>query len=103
MFRSHAAAHLHALPPRWRSRGAAGVEALAAAIANAPENAVYGLLAYAPLGVVYGPEKMALALLGTVIANAVATTLGAGRLVSGQARIAVAAHGPAWSARCRAP
>ena len=56
---------------------------LSAALAQAPESAAYGLLALAPLGLAFGPQAMALALLGAVVANIVAGVLGAGRLVSG--------------------
>jgi len=41
-------------------------------------------MALAPLGPAIGPAAMAMALLGTVVANLVASTVGAGRLVSGQ-------------------
>ena len=71
-------------PGPWKSRLAAAVASLSNALAHAPENAAYGLLAFAPLGPAFGPTAMALALLGTVIANVVASTLGGGRLVSGQ-------------------
>jgi SulP family sulfate permease len=57
---------------------------LADAVAHAPENAAYGLLAFAALGADFGPIAMGLALIGTVVSNAVASMLGAGRLVSGQ-------------------
>ncbi|MES2099740.1 MAG: SulP family inorganic anion transporter [Pseudomonadota bacterium] len=53
------------------------------AVAHAPETAAYGLLAFAPLGVAFAPVAMGLALLGSVVANVVASALGAGRLVSG--------------------
>jgi SulP family sulfate permease len=53
------------------------------AVAHAPETAAYGLLAFAPLGMAFAPVAMGLALLGSVVANAVAGALGAGRLVSG--------------------
>lgn len=56
---------------------------LAAVLSHAPENAAYGLMAFAPLGAAFGPVAMALALLGAVAANAVATLVGGGRLVGG--------------------
>ncbi|WP_162247053.1 SLC26A/SulP transporter family protein [Rhizobacter sp. Root404] len=56
---------------------------LSNAVAHAPETAAYGLLAFAPLGVAFAPVAMGLALLGSVVANVVASALGAGRLVSG--------------------
>ena len=64
----------------WASSAAATVSA---ALANVPENAAYGLMAMAPLGLAFGPTAMALAILGAVIANTVAHSLGAGRLASG--------------------
>lgn len=57
---------------------------MSTALAHAPENAAYGLIALAPLGLAFGPAAMALALLGTVVANIVASLAGAGRLVCGQ-------------------
>jgi SulP family sulfate permease len=57
---------------------------MSTALAHAPENAAYGLIALAPLGLAFGPTAMALALLGTVVANIVASVGGAGRLVGGQ-------------------
>ncbi|MBC7733235.1 MAG: SLC26A/SulP transporter family protein [Bacteriovorax sp.] len=69
---------------RWPARLAAGIPSLSTALAHAPENAAYGLLAFAPLGVAFAPAAMALALLGAVFANAIASAFGAGRLVSGQ-------------------
>jgi sulfate permease, SulP family len=48
-----------------------------------PENPAYGLIAMAPLGAAFGPEAMALAILGAVVANAVASVSGAGRLAVG--------------------
>lgn len=57
---------------------------MSTALAHAPENAAHGLIALAPLGLAFGPTGMALALLGTVVANIVASVGGAGRLVSGQ-------------------
>lgn len=67
----------------WRAHLSATWTASAAALANAPENAAYGLLAMAPLGAAFGPQAMMLALIGAVVANLVANLLGAGRLVSG--------------------
>ena len=78
---------------------------LAAALAHAPENAAYGLMAFAPLGAAFGPVAMSLALLGAAVANLVATVCGAGRLVGGpRASLAlltaglVAALVPLWPA-----
>jgi SulP family sulfate permease len=56
---------------------------LAAVLTHAPENAAYGLMAFAPLGVAFGPMAMSLALLAAVAANAVASVLGGGHLVGG--------------------
>ncbi|MEC5399942.1 SLC26A/SulP transporter family protein [Uliginosibacterium sp. H1] len=67
----------------WRSRLAVGVSAVSNAFEHAPENMAYGLLAFAALDPAFGPTAMAMVLLGTVIANVIASTLGSGRLVSG--------------------
>ncbi|RVU44510.1 SulP family inorganic anion transporter [Rubrivivax rivuli] len=56
---------------------------LAAVLTHAPENAAYGLMAFAPLGVAFGPVAMSLALLAAVAANALASMLGGGHLVGG--------------------
>lgn len=56
---------------------------LSAALANVPENAAYGLIAMAPLGLAFGPAAMAMAILGAVVSNAVGSLLGAGRLAAG--------------------
>ena len=64
----------------WASSAAA---TMSAALANVPENAAYGLMAMAPLGLAFGPTAMALAILGAVVANTVAHAMGAGRLASG--------------------
>lgn len=64
----------------WASRAAVTVSA---ALAHVPENAAYGLLAMAPLGLAFGPTAMALAIFGAVVANTVAHVLGGGRLASG--------------------
>ena len=71
-----------------RARGwaSSAVATLSAALANVPENAADGLMAMAPLGLAFGPTAMALSILGAVVANTVAHTLGAGRLASGRAR-----------------
>ena len=50
----------------WRGRASAGVSAAASALANAPENAAYGLLAMAPLGAALAPQAMMLTLVGVV-------------------------------------
>lgn len=66
---------------RWRrALGTAGA-ALSSAVTHAPENAAYGLMALAPLGAAYGPMAMGLAILGSVVGCAWASTLGSGRLV----------------------
>jgi sulfate permease, SulP family len=73
-------------PPRerrWQHRAGQGGRTIAAALAHAPENAAYGLMAMAPLGAAFGPGAMMLTLVGAVVANALATLLGGGRLVSG--------------------
>lgn len=67
----------------WPGRWQAGLATLSNAVAHAPETAAYGLLAFAPLGAAFAPAAMGLALFGSIVANAVASTLGAGRLVSG--------------------
>ncbi|HWH74061.1 MAG TPA: cyclic nucleotide-binding domain-containing protein [Methylibium sp.] len=70
-----------AVSPLWqRTLGSAGA-ALSSALTHAPENAAYGLMALAPLGAAYGPMAMGLAILGSVVGCACASTLGAGRLV----------------------
>jgi SulP family sulfate permease len=56
---------------------------VSAAVAHAPENAAYGLVALAPLGAAWGPQAMAYALVGSIVACTVAGLLGAGHLVSG--------------------
>ena len=68
---------------RWRRTLGDGAQTASAALSNAPEIAAYGLMALAPLGASFGSAAMALALFGAVMANAVASTLGSGRLVSG--------------------
>lgn len=68
---------------RWRSRFAIGVSAMSNAFEHTPENMAYGLLAFAALGPAFGPTAMATVLLGTVIANVIASALGGGRLASG--------------------
>ena len=73
----------------WRGRASAGVSAAASALANAPENAAYGLLAMAPLGAALAPQAMMLTLVGVVLANATASLAGGGHLVGG-ARAALA-------------
>lgn len=70
-------------PERWRGALSAATHSAAAALAHAPENAAYGLMAMAPLGAFFGPQAMMLALLGAVIANALASSIGGGWLVSG--------------------
>ncbi len=55
--------------------------AFAGAVTHAPENAAYGLMAMAPLGAAFAPQAMGLALLGAVVASAVGSLAGSGRLV----------------------
>lgn len=64
---------------RWRGTW----PAISAAAAHLPENVAYGLMALAPLGPVFGPQAMLLALVAAVLANAVGATLGGGGLVGG--------------------
>ena len=64
-------------------RAAAWRDGFAVAAAHLPENAAYGLLALAPLGPLFGPEAMMLALLPAVLANAVGSAIGGGWLVGG--------------------
>ena len=66
---------------RWRDGLATAGTALSSAVTHAPENAAYGLMALAPLGAAYGPVAMGLAMLGSAVACATATTAGSGRLV----------------------
>jgi SulP family sulfate permease len=72
-----------ALPARLRRWAAEAGATASAALAHVPENAAYGLMAMAPLGLAFGPMAMALAVLGAVVANTVGQALGAGRLASG--------------------
>ena len=65
----------------WRERLATAGTALSSAVTHAPENAAYGLMALAPLGAAFGPVAMGLAMLGSAVACATATTTGSGRLV----------------------
>ncbi|HSV69024.1 MAG TPA: SulP family inorganic anion transporter [Methylibium sp.] len=66
---------------RWREAFATVSAALSSGITHAPENAAYGLMALAPLGAGFGSVAMGLAILGSVVGCAVASTLGSGRLV----------------------
>lgn len=59
-----------------------GLRLTGVAWSHAPESVAYGLLALAPMGTAMGPRAMAMALLGAVVANLVATLAGAGRLVT---------------------
>lgn len=68
---------------RWQGGLAHAAASLAQAAAHAPEIASYGLMAMAPLGAAFAPQAMALALIGTIVANLVADALGAGRLIGG--------------------
>ncbi len=67
----------------WRKKASDGGSVVGAAIAHAPENAAYGLIALAPLGPAFAPQAMALALLGAALVNIVACTIGGGRVVGG--------------------
>ncbi len=62
----------------------AGFAIAGSALAHAPENAAYGLLAFAALGAGFAQIAMGLSLLAIVVSNAVGSALGAGRLVVGQ-------------------
>jgi SulP family sulfate permease len=65
----------------WRRPAVLAAGALGAALAQAPLDAAYGLVALAPLGI--AAQAMALALLGSALANGVACVAGGGRLVGG--------------------
>ena len=65
----------------WRERFGAAGTALSSAVTHAPENAAYGLMAFAPLGAAYGSVAMGLAMLGSAVACATASVAGSGRLV----------------------
>jgi len=67
---------------RWTATPGNGLRLLTVAWSQAPESMAYGLLALAPLGASLGPQAMAMALLGAVVANGVAALVGAGRLVT---------------------
>jgi sulfate permease, SulP family len=67
---------------RWAAIPGNGLRLLTVAWSQAPESMAYGLLALAPLGASLGPQAMAMALLGAVVANVVAALVGAGRLVT---------------------
>lgn len=80
------------------------LNAVASALTHAPENAAYGLMAFAPLGAAFGTSAMFLALLAAVASNLVASSLGGGRLASGpRAALALLTAGlvqaliPLWS------
>ena len=66
----------------WSWTRSSGLRLPFVAWSHAPESVAYGLLALAPLGAAMGPRAMAMALLGAVVANLVATLAGAGRLVT---------------------
>jgi SulP family sulfate permease len=66
---------------RWREIRSAAGTTFSSALTHAPENAAYGLMAMAPLGAAFGWWAMGLALLGSAVACAVASVVGAGRLV----------------------
>ena len=67
--------------PAWRRHAVLAGAALGAALAQAPFDAAYGLIALAPLGI--GAQAMGLVLLGSAVANGVACVAGGGRLVGG--------------------
>jgi len=67
--------------PTWRRHAVVAGAALGAALAQAPFDAAYGLIALAPLGI--GAQAMGLVLLGSAVANGVACVAGGGRLVGG--------------------
>jgi SulP family sulfate permease len=66
---------------RWREIRSAAGTVFSSALTHAPENAAYGLMAMAPLGAAFGSWAMGLALLGSAVACAAASVIGAGRLV----------------------
>jgi SulP family sulfate permease len=66
---------------RWRELRSVVGTTISTALTHAPENAAYGLMAMAPLGVAFGSWAMGLALLGSAVACAAASVVGAGRLV----------------------
>jgi MFS superfamily sulfate permease-like transporter len=65
-----------AAPAGWRKKVSNGGSVVGEALAHAPESADYGLIALAPLW-------PAFTLLGAVLVNIVACTMGGGRVVSG--------------------
>jgi SulP family sulfate permease len=65
---------------RWRGVLAGGVTT---ALVQMPFDAIYGLIAFAPLGAQYAPRALAGALVGTVAAHVVATLAGSRKLVLG--------------------
>lgn len=67
--------------PPWRRHATLAGAVLGAALAQAPVDAAYGLIALAPLGT--AAQAMALVLLGSAVANGVACLAGGGRLVGG--------------------
>jgi SulP family sulfate permease len=71
----------HPTGARWREMLSTASTAISSALTHAPENAAYGLMALAPLGVAFGATAMGLALLGAAVASATASVIGAGRLV----------------------
>jgi SulP family sulfate permease len=77
------------LAARARRWSGASLAALSSTAAHAPENAAYGLMAMAPLGIAFGPTAMGLAVLGAALSSAVVSLLGAGRL-AGDAGAALA-------------
>ncbi len=65
---------------RLRQAGSTAAAAIASAATHAPENAAYGLIAFAALGSAFGPVAMGLALLGAAVGSIAASLVGAGRL-----------------------
>ena len=63
-----------------RQAGSSAAAAIASAATHAPENAAYGLIAFAALGGAFGPVAMGLALLGAAAGSIASTAFGAGRL-----------------------
>ena len=65
---------------QWRGAIAGGVTT---ALVQMPFDAIYGLIAFAPLGAHYAPHAIAGALIGTVAAHVAATLAGSRRLILG--------------------
>lgn len=71
----------------WAARADAarrnGAAALSATLVQLPQDAIYGLLALAPLGPAMAPQVLASTLLGTIVANVVLSLAGSRYLVGG--------------------